>query len=43
MKGRLKNLDVRTPALLIWGDRDAFLMKQTAEWTRRYVANLTLR
>jgi epoxide hydrolase 4 len=43
MQGRLKNLDVRTPALLIWGDRDAFLMEQTAEWTRRYVPNLTLR
>jgi len=43
MRGRLKNPDVRTPALLIWGDRDAFLTKQTAEWTRRYVPNLTIR
>jgi len=42
MRGRLKNLDVRTPALLIWGDRDAFLTKRTAEWTRRYVPNLKI-
>ena len=43
MQGHLKNLDVRAPALLIWGDQDAFLTKQTAEWTRHYVPNLTLK
>ena len=42
-QGRLKNLGVRAPVLLIWGDRDIFLTKQTAEWTRRYVPNLTLK
>ena len=29
--------------LLIWGDRDTFLTTQTAEWTRSYVPNLTLK
>ena len=41
-QGYLKNLAVHTPALLIWGEGDAFLTKRTAEWTRRYVPNLTL-
>jgi pimeloyl-ACP methyl ester carboxylesterase len=40
MWGRLKDLTVRTPSLLIWGDRDAYLTTRTAEWTRHYVANL---
>ncbi|MDQ3943228.1 MAG: alpha/beta fold hydrolase [Actinomycetota bacterium] len=42
-RGHLKNLEVHTPSLLIWGDQDAFLTKRTAEWTRRYVPDLTLR
>jgi epoxide hydrolase 4 len=40
MRGRLKDLTVRTPSLLIWGDRDAYLTTRTAEWTRRYVTDL---
>ena len=43
VQGHLKDLAVRLPALLIWGDRDAFLTKQTAEWSRDYVPNLTLK
>ena len=43
MQGRLENLTVLTPALLIWGEQDAFLTRQTAEWTRHYVPNLTLK
>ena len=43
IQGCLENLTVLTPALLIWGDQDAFLTRQTAEWTRHYVPNLTLR
>jgi epoxide hydrolase 4 len=40
MRGRLKDLTVRIPSLLIWGDRDAYLTTRTAEWTRHYVADL---
>ena len=40
MRGRLKDLTVRTPSLLIWGDRDAYLTARTAEWTRHYVTDL---
>jgi pimeloyl-ACP methyl ester carboxylesterase len=40
MRGRLKGLTVHTPSLLIWGDRDAYLTTRTAEWSRRYVADL---
>ena len=40
MRGRLKDLIVRVPSLLIWGDRDAYLTTRTAEWTRPYVADL---
>ena len=43
MQGHLENLTVLTPELLIWGDEDAFLTQQTAEWTRHYVPNLTLK
>jgi pimeloyl-ACP methyl ester carboxylesterase len=42
MRGRLKDLSVRTPSLLIWGDRDAYLTTRTAECTRRYVADLKI-
>jgi epoxide hydrolase 4 len=42
MRGRLKDLSVRTPSLLIWGDRDAYLTTRTAECTRRYVADLEI-
>lgn len=42
-QGHLKNLTVHVPALLIWGDEDAFLTTQTAEWTRQHVPNLTLK
>jgi pimeloyl-ACP methyl ester carboxylesterase len=42
-QGQLENLSVHTPALLIWGDQDAFLTKQTAEWSRRYVSDLILK
>lgn len=41
-RGHLKDLTVRTPSLLIWGDRDAYLTTRTAEWTRHYVANLKI-
>ena len=37
-----KDLTVRTPSLLIWGDRDAYLTTRTAEWTRRHVADLEI-
>jgi pimeloyl-ACP methyl ester carboxylesterase len=40
MRGRLKDLTVHTPSLLIWGDRDAYLTTRTAEWTRHYVVDL---
>jgi epoxide hydrolase 4 len=40
MRGRLKDLTVHIPSLLIWGDRDAYLTTRTAEWTRHYVADL---
>ena len=42
MRGRLKDLTVRTPSLLIWGDRDAYLTIRTAEWTRHYVDDLKI-
>ncbi len=42
-QGHLKDLAVHVPALLIWGDEDAFLTKQTAEWTRQHVPNLALK
>lgn len=37
------DLTVHIPSLLIWGDQDAFLTMQTAEWTRRYVTDLRLK
>ena len=40
IQGRLKDLTVRTPSLLIWGDRDAYLTTRTAEWTRLLVTDL---
>jgi pimeloyl-ACP methyl ester carboxylesterase len=42
-RDRIKNLTVHAPSLLIWGDQDAYLTTRTAEWTRRYVPNLTLK
>ena len=42
MRGRLKDLTVRTLSLLIWGDRDAYLTIRTAEWTRHYVDDLKI-
>ncbi len=42
MRGRLKDLTVRIPSLLIWGDQDAYLTKRTAEWTRPYVTDLEI-
>ncbi len=41
--GTGNNLTVRRPALLIWGEDDFALTKQTAEWTRDYVPDLTIR
>jgi pimeloyl-ACP methyl ester carboxylesterase len=43
LQGRLEIPTVHTPALLIWGDQDVALTKRTAEWTRRYVPNMTLK
>ncbi len=43
MRGHLEGLAVHRPALLIWGEGDAFLTERTAEWTRHYVPNLTLK
>ena len=43
MQGHLKDLIVHQPTLLIWGEQDAFLTVRTAEWTRRYVPNLTIK
>jgi epoxide hydrolase 4 len=40
MRGRLKDLIVHIPSLLIWGDRDAYLTTRTAEWSHHYVADL---
>jgi epoxide hydrolase 4 len=40
IQGSLKGLTVRTPSLLIWGDRDAYLTTRTAEWTRHLVTDL---
>lgn len=37
------DLTVPVPSLLIWGDQDIALTTQTAEWTRRYVPNLTIK
>jgi pimeloyl-ACP methyl ester carboxylesterase len=37
-----KDLTVRTPSLLIWGDRDAYLTTRTAEWTRHHIADLEI-
>ena len=42
MRGHLKDLTLRTPSLLIWGDRDAYLTTRTADWTRHYVADLEI-
>lgn len=43
MQDHLKDLLVHQPTLLIWGEQDAFLTVRTAEWTRRYVPNLTIK
>ncbi len=43
MRGRTKDLTIYAPSLLVWGDRDAYLTTRTAEWTRRYVPDLTLK
>lgn len=39
IQGRLKDLTVRMPSLLIWSDRDAYLTTRTAEWTRHHVTH----
>ena len=37
------DLRVHVPSLLIWGDADAYLTKETAEWSRQYIDDLTIR
>ncbi len=44
-RGRVASTDstVEVPSLLIWGDQDAYLTTQTAEWTRPYVDDLKIK
>ena len=37
------DMNVYVPSLLIWGDQDSALTTTTAEWSRRYVQDFTLR
>lgn len=40
--GRIARTDLRVhvPSMLVWGEEDAYLTKQTAEWTAEYVDQL---